>query len=243
MREQLLYYAIKYDGDYYKIKKAYESNEEFKVVQYDGDYICICDKTYPEQLKELKNPPFVLFYEGDLSLLNQSAISVIGSRIISSLGKNYATTLINYLDKKYVIVSGMAKGVDGYIHNLALANHRTIGVIGCGLDISYPLENRLLYKQMKQDQLLISEYPKGVKPFARHFPMRNRIIAALGEKLIVIEAKKRSGTLLTVNEALELDKEIYCFPYPFEENESSGCNLLIESGAGIIVDIMSLKEL
>ena len=208
MRERLLYYAIKYDGDYNKIKKAMDNNEKYKIIKYDGNYICICDEQYPNTLKELKNPPFVLFYEGDSSLLYKSAISVVGSRDISVLGKSYVQTLLKYLNKEYVIISGMARGVDGFVHEFALTSHQTIGVIGCGLNITYPLENDELYKKMRQQQLLISEYPNGVKPYAWHFPMRNRIIAALGKCLVVIEAKKRSGTLLTVNEALELAHEI-----------------------------------
>ena len=243
MRERLLYYAIRYSGDYNKIRKAIDCNEKYTKIIYDGNYLCICDKEYPNILKELKNPPYVLFYEGDLSLLYKDAVSVVGSRDITRLGKSYIELLMKYINKEYVIISGMAKGVDGFTHNLALTSHNTIGVIGCGLDIAYPAENNELYKRMKKDQLLISEYPKGVKPYAWHFPMRNRIIAALGKCLVVIEAKKRSGTLLTVNEALELDREVFCFPYPFIENEVSGCNLLIESGASVIVDISTMKEL
>ena len=243
MRERLLYYAIKYDGDYNKIKKAMDNNEKYKIIKYDGNYICICDEQYPNTLKELKNPPFVLFYEGDSSLLYKSAISVVGSRDISVLGKSYVQTLLKYLNKEYVIISGMARGVDGFVHEFALTSHQTIGVIGCGLNITYPLENDELYKKMRQQQLLISEYPNGVKPYAWHFPMRNRIIAALGKCLVVIEAKKRSGTLLTVNEALELAHEIFCFPHPFIENEVSGCNLLIESGASVMVDVERIKDL
>ena len=111
----------------------------------------------------------------------------------------------------------------------------TIGVIGCGIERVYPKENQLLFEAMAENQLILSEYPKDTPPHASHFPWRNRIIAALAKRLVVVEAKEKSGTMLTVNEALKLDKDIYVFPYRYEDHFGRGCNLLIQQGANMLV--------
>lgn len=234
MRKQILYYAIKYDGDWKRIQKAISSHEEWKKIDCNYQFITYYDENYPACLMDLECPPWILFYEGNLSLLYKSCIAVVGSREPSIYGMQICHHLVSLLKKKYVIVSGLAKGIDACAHLEALS-HATIGVIGCGLDIVYPKENKELYKKMKT-QLIISEYPQGVKPFAYHFPWRNRLIAAIGSSLCVVEAKKRSGTLLTVNEALNINREIYCVPYPFFDEGGKGCNMLISQGANILVD-------
>lgn len=243
MRTRLLAYAIKYRGNYQKIKNAIETNEQYDIVPYTGTFITIVDDNYPKRLLQLKQPPYVLFYEGDLSLLKTPMLAVIGSRTMSDTGRRYCELLIQNINQKYTILSGMAKGIDGYIHALALQKHATVAIVGCGLDICYPKVNTWLYQVIKQEHLMLSEYPAQTKPLAHHFPMRNRLLAALCEKVVVIEAKQRSGTFLTVNEALLLDRDIYCFPSIFDEFTTSGCNVLIQEGANIIVDIESLKEL
>ena len=127
----------------------------------------------------------------------------------------------------------MARGIDAVVHKHSL---HSIGVLGCGLDVHYPLENEDLYCEMAEHQLLITEYPPGVKPLRRHFPFRNRIIAALGEGVIVTQAALRSGTMLTVNEALDLGKEVYTVPYRLTDSEGAGCNSLLQQGANIILN-------
>lgn len=243
MKERLLYYAVLYKGDYFRITKALQSDEPYQKLAYKGNYICIVDEQYPIAYRNLTYPPYVLFYEGDVSLLQSKTISVVGKRKITTLGRTYCECLLQHIRCEYTIVSGFARGVDGYVHQLALANHKTIGILGCGIDVVYPKEHQVLHKVMAKHHLLLSEYPFGTKPFAYHFPMRNRLIAALSEKLVVVEADVRSGTLLTVNEALALNKEIYCFPHPFVEKYPSGCNLLIQEGALLLADITALKEL
>lgn len=243
MREKLLWYAIKYQGNYNQIKRAISDNEAYEVCDYEGKYLCILDQTYPKCLLALKQPPYVLFYEGDIRLLGTKKIAVIGSRKMSTLGKTYCEILAKYIDKEYTVVSGLARGVDGYIHELLMNKQNCIGVIGCGLDYIYPKENNHIYKEMKKNHLLISEYPNGTKPLAYHFPMRNRLLAALSDKVVVVEASCRSGTMLTVNESLLLDKEVYCFPYPFDLKQTSGCNQMIEEGANVLIDAKSIKEL
>jgi len=231
MRNNLIRLAIKYDGDYHRIKKAidkYEYADESIPLQ---KAITILDQDYPKELLQLKKPPFVLFYEGNINLLKGRKVAIIGSRKASRYGVYVTKEIVKKLNDRYIIVSGLAKGIDANAH---MAAHKTIAVLGNGLDVFYPYENEFLYKALKQSQLVISEYPLGVKPEKYHFPFRNRIIAALSEKIIVTEASAHSGTMLTVNEGLALNKEIYAVPYPFTTEEKVGCNILIEAGASII---------
>ncbi|WP_294562758.1 DNA-processing protein DprA [uncultured Traorella sp.] len=236
MREQILYYALKYRGEYASMHRAIMRDETWKKVRCDQQYLTILDEEYPKELFLLEYPPYILFYEGDLTLLKYPKVCVIGSRNCSGYAHNGCHELIRSLDAHTVIVSGMAKGVDALAHQSALKlNYRTIGVIGCGLDKSYPKENAWLYEKMKSSQLLLSEYPSGTLPLAHHFPWRNRILAALGEKCYVVEARNKSGTMITADYAQSLNKEVIAFPYRFDDDFGMGCNCLIEQGAGIFM--------
>lgn len=235
MREQILSYALKYQGEWNRITEAIAAQESWTPCVYHGKYITVVDEEYPRQLKRLRYPPWILFYEGNRSLLDQKGVALIGSRQYSSYGERMCRHVTSILKQQGVIISGLARGIDATAHREAM-DHKSIAVIGCGLDISYPRENYALYEQMKQRQLILSEYPNGTKPLAHHFPWRNRLIAALSQAVVVIQAKKRSGTLITVNEALELSIPIYCVPYPFKDPYGEGCNLLIAQGANILVD-------
>lgn len=235
MREQILYYAYKYEGDWKRIESALRSNESWASVPYGGDYTTIEDEDYPACFRELEFPPWILFYEGNIHLCHVPCCGIVGSRLASAQGMEHTKHITNILKEKYVIVSGLAKGIDAIAHKSALTHH-TIGVIGCGLDVIYPKENAILYQHMRKHQLLLSEYPYRTKPYASHFPWRNRLIAALSENIIVIEAKQRSGTMLTVNEAIALDRNVYCVPHDYGKEEGKGCNLLISQGAEILVD-------
>lgn len=235
MRKQILYYALKYDGEWQKITKAIAQHEEWNPVAYDGNYITILDEDYPSSLRLLRYPPWILFYEGNKDLLSSYGVGIVGTRQCDAYGISMCKHIVAIVKKKYVIISGVAKGIDACAHSEAL-DASTIGIIGCGLDVIYPKENYHLYQKLKQHHLLLSEYPNGVKPFAFHFPWRNRLIAALSRAIVVIQAKQRSGTLLTVNEALELDIPIYCVPHSFDSILGKGCNELILQGANILVD-------
>ncbi len=230
---RLLYYALRYNGDYNKINNAILNNEPYERVDYNGKYITIEDKNYPEILKQLANPPYVLFYHGNIDLLKRKIICVIGSRNASLEGKKLTQQITMH---NCLFISGLAKGIDGYVHQYA---KQSIGVIGCGINRIYPKENKLLYGKT---DLIISEYPNDVKPYRHHFPMRNRIMVALCEKLIVVEGKINSGTMLSVNLALSLGKEIYVFPTSFF-SEYNLNNLLIKEGAFVINDAETLKEI
>lgn len=235
MREKILAYALRYQGEYYAMKKAIEKNEPVNKINYNGNYITILDDEYPKSLLELKHPPYILFYEGNLDLLDKRGVSVIGSRLCSDYGAKMTSKIVRKIAIKNVIISGLAKGIDAYAHKEAI-NLNTIAIVGCGLDICYPKENFDLYQLIKKKHLILSEYPYGTKPLAHHFPWRNRLIAALSQSVVVIEAKKRSGTLFTVNEALELGKSIYCVPHEYDNVSGWGCNYLIQQGAQILVD-------
>lgn len=244
MRKRILYYAVKYEGDFRRISEALLNNEDYEDIKYDGKYITIVDIEYPDALKQLRFKPWILFYEGNINLLKKEMLGVVGSRDISEYGKACCRELIDNINTKYGIISGLAKGIDAYAHYLALLHKKsTMAVIGCGIDVVYPKENKELYRSIAKQGLIISEYPNGCKPYAHHFPWRNRIIAALGSSLVVIEAKRRSGTLISVNEALELGKDVYCFPHTYFDENGIGCNTLIMQGCNILVDQKDIREI
>ena len=196
----------------------------------------ILDKTYPKQLLELKDPPFVLYYYGDLNLVNLDCISMIGMRQCSEYGTLMAKYFSKELSDYFVVVSGMAKGIDAICH---LHAKQTIAVLGCGIDYCYPKENEQIYTYIKENGLIISEYPDFVKPIAFHYPSRNRIIAGICDSILVTEAKNKSGTMITVKYGLDCGKDI--FAVPSEACLDSGCNKLIKEGAQLVETIDDLK--
>lgn len=228
-REKLIAYAIKYDGDYFKILKAINNNDEIIEINCDN-CITIFDDNYPSELKDLKYPPFVLFYKGNLDLLNKEKIGIVGSRIPVDYSLKATSYLVNNnMDK--VIVSGLAKGIDAKAHEVA---KYSIGVLGCGIDYIYPYDNLALYIKLEKEGLIISEYPFKVKPLSYHFPFRNRIIAALSKTIYVMQSSEKSGTVTTINEALELQKDIKILPFSIFEDAGQYNNKLINDGALIL---------
>lgn len=242
-QEILASYSYMYEGNWSRIAKAAAEKEEPYSFDIRESYITILDDAYPEPLKTLRFPPWVLFYQGDISLLKQPMITIVGSRQLSEYGIRLTRIAADQLKKHFVLVSGLARGADALVHSCALEGGRTIGVIGSGLAVTYPKENRDLYDAMAENHLILSEYPFHTGIRKEHFPWRNRILAALGQALIVTEAKYRSGTMLTVNEALALSREIYTFPHPFESENGSGCNRLIADGANILYTSAQLREI
>ena len=242
-RNDLAYLSYRYDGDWAKIANALKENPSGFSFRPKENFFTILDKEYPTCLKSLRYPPWVIYYRGDLSLLNKPMMTIVGARKMSNLGKRYTQEAVSILQKKYVIVSGLARGVDTCAHQQALQGGQTIGVIGSGFGTIYPKENEDLVHRMEKEGLLLSEYPFHVGVKKHHFPWRNRILAALGEGIIVSQAHKASGTMHTVNEALQLSKDIYVFPYPYGDENGSGSNLLLAEGAQIICDENVLKDL
>lgn len=230
-REKLIAYAYKYHGDYFKIVKAIEEKEEIEEV-FDKNVITILDDNYPNELKELRYPPFVLFYKGNLDLLKKEKIGIVGSRVPGDYALE-ATRLLTIKNRNKVIVSGLAKGIDGKAHEIA---DYSIGILGCGIDYIYPYENIDLYKKLIKQGLILSEYPGLTKPLAYHFPFRNRIIAALSDTIYVMQSSERSGTVTTINEALELQKDVKVLPFSVFNEEGNYNNRLINDGALIILE-------
>lgn len=228
-REFLISLAIKYAGDYNLISKAIINNETVEEVICDRA-ICIIDKEYPKCFLNLKYPPFVLFYKGDISLLKKEMIGVVGSRKPCEYAIE-ATKKLVVNNKDRVIVSGLAKGIDRIAHLYA---EKTIGILGSGIDYIYPRTNLDLFKRIEREGLLISEYPANVLPLAHHFPFRNRLIAALASQVYIMEAHEKSGTTTTINEALELGKDIKVLPFDVFNSSGYYNNYLIQEGSQII---------
>lgn len=216
--------------------------------QYEEKYlqesmICIFEQDYPALLKEIYNPPAVLFYVGNKSLLKRPCIAMIGSRTPCEYSYAMLEKLIEPLCKDYVIVSGLARGIDSRSHQRTIYYHgKTIGVLGNGLDICYPKEHYALQKEMSQHHLIISEYPKGTQPKPYYFPERNRIIAGLSYGLCVLQAAKKSGTMITATQALESGREVFAVPGEAIDGKFEGCHQLIQSGAKLITKVDDIKE-
>ena len=247
MRNILIHFAIKYNGDFIKILSAIKEKETVtkedieKVKNLNINALTCLDDNYPVCLREIYAPPFVLFYKGDISLLNSDMISVIGSREPTSYGIEVTEKILNELFdiKDVTIVSGLAKGIDAVAHKTALDNNqKTIAVLGSGVDVCYPKENFILFKKIEERGLLLSEYPMGCKPDKKNFPLRNRIIAALGKGILVTDATCPSGTQNTVRNGLEMNKDIMAVPHSVLEN--SYCNFLLRQGA---IPILSGKDI
>ncbi len=179
--------------------------------------INIGDANYPEKLQHIYAKPKTLYVIGDETILNSKSkvIAVIGCRQCSEYGKRISYLLASELAKKgIIIISGFARGIDTMAHQATVSvKGKTIAVLGCGLDVIYPPENIELYKNViRNGGAIISEYPLGTKPLKQHFPARNRIISGISDGVLVVEARKKSGTLITVEHALDQGKDIYAVP-------------------------------
>ena len=207
-REYLLYWSLKFQGDWDKIYEAVAQKteideKEFKSVisKFSGNYITALDRdVYPNSLFQATKPPFVLYYRGDISLLsdNNNKLAVVGSRKFSEYGQEVTERFVSKLCKDFVIVSGLAIGIDSIAHTTANNNGgKTIAVLGNGIDFIYIKENIELYEELCKKQLVISEYPPGTQAHQDNFPIRNRIIVALSQNVLVTEGKLKSGTQIT----------------------------------------------
>lgn len=197
-------------------------------------YVTLASELYPQKLKSINNPPYVLFYKGDLSLVNYKMVAVVGSRKNTIYGEQVAKFIANELfDISYGVVSGVAAGIDSVMHRQILSRGgKTIGILGCGIDVVYPRFNKKLYDQIVSEGLLMSEFLPGTKPLSYNFPKRNRIISGFSDKgVIVVEASRKSGSLITANYALDEGKDVLAVPGPIFNESSAGCNLLIHQGA------------
>lgn len=202
------------------------------------------DSQYPPRLKEIYDPPPVLFVRGELLSEDERSVAVVGTRKATVYGREAASALSGDLARNSVtIISGLARGIDGVAHRTAVdAGGRTIAVMACGLDIIYPREHKGLSEQIAGQGALVSEYPLGRRPDARNFPRRNRIMSGMALGTLVIEAGAASGALWTVRHALEQNREVFCVPGSVFSPVSQGTNRLIQEGAKLVVDYKDILE-
>ena len=201
--------------------------------------ISIWDSDYPQLLKRIPQAPVLLFVKGQLSIQPSTSLAVVGTRRPSHYGRDVTKHLVtNLVDRGFQIVSGLARGIDTIAHQTVVdKNGQTIAVLGCGIDVIYPAENRRLFEQIPQHGAVISEYMMGTGPDAVNFPRRNRIISGLSAGTLVIEAGERSGALITANYALEQNREVFAVPGNIYQKVSLGPNRLIQEGARLVTGI------
>lgn len=251
IRDILIYFALKYKGDFDAIYNAIRRKEKIEekelkkaLEELNCQTMTLLDKDYPVYFKALNKPPFVLFYIGDRKLFHhEKKLSVVGTRKPSSYGKKITKELLDdVLDKvDVVIVSGLALGIDSLAHLCALENKRkTIAILANGIDDYYIKSNYSIYERIKKEGLIISEYPKNTKVNKENFAVRNRLIAAFSPVIFVPEAFNNSGTSLTLNYALDLGKNILCVPRNIDID--SLCNAYIQQGAKLIIKAEDIIE-
>ena len=207
-------------------------------------FAMVREPEYPKKLSAVHDAPYILYYAGRLPDDRKKSVAVIGARNCSEYGRYMAREFASALARAGIqIISGMARGIDGIGQRAALdADGYSMGVFGCGVDICYPPENRELYERLLAEGGVCSEYPPGTGPRAMLFPPRNRIISGLCDGILVVEAKERSGTLITVDMALEQGREVYALPGRATDALSAGCNRLIRQGAGLVMTPQELLE-
>ncbi|MDF2590140.1 MAG: hypothetical protein K0S41_3981 [Anaerocolumna sp.] len=236
------------ESDKYTIGKSKDMKriqENYAKLLSKGIYfVTIEDDNYPSKLKNIYNPPFALYYKGELPKESVPTIAIIGARNCSVYGREMAEYFAKELARAGIqIVSGLARGIDGFAHTGALeVGGYTCGVLGCGADICYPKENFSLYLKMQENGCILSEYNVGTPPKAYNFPMRNRIISGISDGIFIIEAKEKSGSLITVDMGLDQGKNIYSLPGRVNDLLSLGCNNLIKLGAKLVTEPKDILE-
>lgn len=220
-------FTLKWD-----IHKEFDSLGEQEVTFYTSE-----DNDYPARLRQIPDAPFGIFCKGHLPAESLLSVAVVGARDCSDYGRYLAKQLGSALGSSRIqLISGMARGIDSISQEAAMeAGGESFGVLGCGPDICYPAQNRSVYRRLLVQGGILSPYPPGTRPESRLFPPRNRIVSGLADVLVVIEARQKSGTLITVDMALEQGREVYAVPGRLTDRLSDGCNRLIRQGAGILL--------
>ncbi len=226
-----------------QVKKRGEE-ELGKLERFGGKAICVADEKYPKLLKQINRPPAVLYFVGKLEILNSSSLAIVGSRAATTYGRQVAYNLAKDLaDRGLTIVSGLALGIDAHAHAGSLSGSgATVAVLGCGLDVVYPYQNRELYERIKGSGVLLSEYPLSTRPDGFRFPARNRIIAGLSMGTVIVEAAKKSGSLITASLALEEGREIFAVPGRIDSFKSAGSHWLLQQGAKLVQGVDDILE-
>jgi DNA processing protein len=206
--------------------------------------LSLFDDRYPRMLREIFDPPLVLYAKGDLSLLDHPAIAIVGSRHPTAYGRAIAHRLASDLAARgLIIVSGLARGIDSAAHQGALApGGKTVAVLGAGIDVVYPAENKKLFATIAESGLMLSEFPLGSFPAPQNFPIRNRIISGLSVGVVIVEAAQHSGSLITARLAMEQDREVFAVPGAITNKNSWGPHILIKQGAKLVQDWQDVVE-
>jgi DNA processing protein len=225
-------------------KKTEPEREVERVHKAGVTALCWGDEAYPKLLREVNDPPPVLFVKGTLTEADNWAVSVVGTRQCTVYGREVAEMLGTELARNHItVVSGMARGIDAAAHAASIkAGGRTIAVLGCGVDVVYPPEHRRLAQQIAEHGAVVSDYPIGTPPDAVNFPPRNRIISGLSLGVIVVEADDKSGALITTDFAAEQGRDVFAVPGNIFNRSSRGSNKLIQNGAKMVLDINSVLE-
>jgi DNA processing protein len=215
-----------------------------KLERFGVSAFTVHDAAYPARLKEIHDPPAVLYVRGEILPADEWCVAVVGTRKATAYGRQVTEELVSDLARNRItVISGLAKGIDSIAHRSAIeAGGRTFAVFGCGLDTVYPAENTELAKRIIKQGALISEYPLGAGPRADHFPRRNRIISGLSLGVLVAEAGEDSGALITVRTALEQNREVFSVPGNILSPTSKGTNSIIKDGAKLVQSVTDILE-
>lgn len=221
--------------NFFKVADCYDS-----LLELSQQAFIIGEAVYPKLWYETAQPPLVLFYAGDLSMLQRPKVSIVGTRKTTPYGAEVTKALIKEFAKQnWIAVSGLAHGIDSTVHQAAIeaGNKTTIAIIPTGIQQVYPKEHRAMQEQLGQHHLVISEYLPSSLAQRHHFVLRNRLVAGISPATLVIEAAKKSGSLITANYALQENREVFALPGRIKDSQSSGCNELIAAGARPILSV------
>jgi DNA processing protein len=224
----------------------YEKAEQelVKLARFGAKAVSYDQASYPELLGQTEDPPPVLYIDGREDLLNRSCLAMVGSRAATEYGRRVAFVLAEQLAvAKISVVSGLAMGIDARAHEGALAaGGDTVAVLGCGLDIIYPSQNRYLFDKIREGGVLVSEYSLGTRPEGFRFPARNRIIAGMSQGVVVVEAAQKSGSLITAQLALDWGREVFAVPGRVDSFKSAGTHWLLKQGAKLVQTVEDILE-
>lgn len=228
-----------------ELRRNFDLDGEYQRIIDSGiQILTLDDPSYPKRLATIDYPPPVLFLKGDLQPDDDFSVAIVGTRRVTSYGRQVATELARYLaQNQMTVISGLARGVDGIAHQAALdAGGRTLAVLGSGVDVIYPPEHRSLAASIVQNGALISDYYPGTSPEGNNFPPRNRIISGLSLAVVIVEAGERSGALITANFAAGQGRDVFAVPGPIYAPRSKGTNRLIRDGALPLLEFSEILE-
>jgi DNA processing protein len=226
-------------------RKTIDPETEYARLEKSGaQLLCWNDSHYPELLRQIHDPPLALFYKGLAPLAAEACLAIVGSRHPTPYGRTMAESLTRDLAQSgFTIVSGLARGIDTVAHTTALqAGARTLAVLGCGIDEIYPPENKDLYAKIQANGTIFSELPLGSPPLAEHFPGRNRLITGLSQGVVIVQAKEKSGAMISARFALEQNREVFAVPGPVGLAQSAGPHQLIKQGAKLVESVNDILE-